>query len=280
LDTDNVEHVSDTANQWHADKETSCAQETSADDPNDTAQGKIADGTQSAQLHPSYLPCSDAVVVAPEEYPKGDRGDHRPSEPNSNGLENPAMVQILLNGETTTEAKFEGCKPDPTEVEAPVTTTSEARARQCLDVGYAEEHISSMDIVHRHGHESISEEKRPEPSLTRQLKRPEITVDELKLRIYAAGVRAHRSQGSERLFGNYWNALCRAFGTSLQDTNRERRSRILHGTRETISKFLTTKKLKRLHNELILGKAPITDGFKYALFSLTFLCCRIVMSLW
>ena len=84
--------------------------------------------------------------------------------------------------------------------------------------------------------------------------RPDATIEEIKIHIYTAGVRAHRGKGTEKLFASYWGALCRCFGISLNGGGSEKRARMLNGTREVIKKFLTTKKLRRLHNSLILGK--------------------------
>jgi hypothetical protein len=88
----------------------------------------------------------------------------------------------------------------------------------------------------------------------RLVTQPEVTIEEIKIRIYTAGVHAHRGKGAEKMFSNYWSALCRCCGVSLNGGGSDRRSRVMNGTREVIKDFLTTKKLRRLHNSLILGK--------------------------
>lgn len=83
--------------------------------------------------------------------------------------------------------------------------------------------------------------------------KPPTSVQAIKVRIYSAGVVAHRGKGAEKLFASYWGALCRCFGTRLQGDGSDKRAWMLKGSRDVIKTFLTTRKLRRLHNSLILG---------------------------
>jgi hypothetical protein len=57
---------------------------------------------------------------------------------------------------------------------------------------------------------------------------------------------------SERAFANYWESLERFITLTSHLTSPNRSSFQID---ETLNSFLTTKKLKRLHNKLILGKS-------------------------
>mmetsp|Transcript_25424 Transcript_25424/g.37547 ORF Transcript_25424/g.37547 Transcript_25424/m.37547 type:complete len:2310 (+) Transcript_25424:215-7144(+) len=85
------------------------------------------------------------------------------------------------------------------------------------------------------------------------IRRPKVSIDQIKVRIYAVGYKTHHGKGAEKLFANYWDALCSFLGVSTNNNSTEKRYYKLNGTRKAINKFLTTKKLKRLHNMLILG---------------------------
>lgn len=86
------------------------------------------------------------------------------------------------------------------------------------------------------------------------LRIPKVSIDQIKARLYIVGYKTHYGKGAEKLFANYWDALCNFLGVSTKDRNAANHSCILNGSRKAIRKFLTTKKLKRLHNMLILGK--------------------------
>jgi hypothetical protein len=74
-------------------------------------------------------------------------------------------------------------------------------------------------------------------------------IDKLKMTLFSAGSLVHRGRGFEKLFAQYWSAL------SLIVVARE--SDDLPRLRGIVKSFLTTRKLQRLHNKLILGKAAV-----------------------
>ena len=77
------------------------------------------------------------------------------------------------------------------------------------------------------------------------------TIDRVKVRLYTAGCRAHRrGAGSERLFGKYWSAMMWQFKAILAGEGDKQQEE----TRDVLSAFLITKKLRRLHNTLVFGK--------------------------
>jgi hypothetical protein len=77
---------------------------------------------------------------------------------------------------------------------------------------------------------------------------PQLNIGKLKIQLYTAAVRAYRGKGVEKLFVLYWNNLCR-YVNPKQISG----TRMWNVVREEINSFLTTRKLRRLHNALLLG---------------------------
>ena len=72
-------------------------------------------------------------------------------------------------------------------------------------------------------------------------------IDRVKSKLYSIGSLAHRGRGFERKFSDYWEAM----SLRLSDTlSRHMATRC----QAALKAFLKTKKLRRLHNQLVLGK--------------------------
>ena len=71
-------------------------------------------------------------------------------------------------------------------------------------------------------------------------------IDKIKMLIFSTGGLAHRGRGFERIFAEYWDAL------SLIVTGGRNRDEMAQ-LRSVVSSFLKTKRLKKLHNRLIMG---------------------------
>jgi hypothetical protein len=99
----------------------------------------------------------------------------------------------------------------------------------------------------------------PYPKLSRPILRPlievppvkkrrQLSLDRVKLGIFVEGRKVHKSvRGYERLFGIYWAALSTRLEGGLTDAKDS-------SCRTFLDSFLISKKLKRLHNMLIMGK--------------------------
>ena len=61
------------------------------------------------------------------------------------------------------------------------------------------------------------------------------------------GKLVHRCHGYERIFAEYWEVLTMRLENELSESDCEKYQRVL-------KLFLKTKKLKKLHNMLIMGK--------------------------
>jgi hypothetical protein len=77
---------------------------------------------------------------------------------------------------------------------------------------------------------------------------PKLNISKLKIQMYTAAVRGHRGKGVEKLFARYWSNLYCCINHKQM-----RGSRVWHEVRQEINAFLTTKKLRRLHNAFLLG---------------------------
>ena len=85
---------------------------------------------------------------------------------------------------------------------------------------------------------------------------PAPCLDTMKMNIFLEGCKAHRGKGPERRFADYWDALARNIALGLRGKDRSKRcsnDEACNGIEYILSSFLTTKRLKRLHNELILA---------------------------
>ena len=77
------------------------------------------------------------------------------------------------------------------------------------------------------------------------------SVDQLKMALYLESTRINRGAANERAFASYWESLERYITLGSHVGNGNRSS---SGLEEMLNSFLTTKKLKYLHNKLILGE--------------------------
>ena len=72
-------------------------------------------------------------------------------------------------------------------------------------------------------------------------------INRIRLLLLSLGSQVHRGKGSERLFTDYWDAVCLRLSdrVSSHTTNR---------CDTAIEAFLVSKKLRKVHNQLIMGK--------------------------
>ena len=98
-----------------------------------------------------------------------------------------------------------------------------------------------------------------ESSLSMQIQYPERTTtrknplnaDQLKKALYLEASKAHRGNGAERMFSNYWETLEKYI------TRQRVRSGSGGGVEASLKHFLITRKMKRIHNKLVLGKCVV-----------------------
>jgi len=72
-------------------------------------------------------------------------------------------------------------------------------------------------------------------------------LDKIKMLLFSTGGLVHRGRGFEKMFGEYWGAMSLIVAGNQDDTR-------LAKLRGAVKAFLKTKKLRKLHNRLILGK--------------------------
>lgn len=86
-----------------------------------------------------------------------------------------------------------------------------------------------------------------EPEEIQGTRRRLVSLNRIKVTLYSSGSRVHRSRGYEKMFQKYWNSVLLLI---------EGRSNHPQSTkmRQTIETFLKTRKLRKLHNLLIIGK--------------------------
>ena len=81
-------------------------------------------------------------------------------------------------------------------------------------------------------------------------------LETIKMNLYLEGRKAHRGNGPERQFADYWDALARNIALGLRGKDKSKRwsnDEACNGIEYSLNSFLITKQLKRLHNELILA---------------------------
>ena len=78
----------------------------------------------------------------------------------------------------------------------------------------------------------------------------ESKLGRIKALLYAEGNRAHSGHSFERIFNDYWDALCLIISDRLFKPTHEKCS-------ISIKAFLKTKRLRRLHNKLVLSTSLI-----------------------
>jgi hypothetical protein len=128
------------------------------------------------------------------------------------------------------------------------------RKRDAVDsVGSAEEESKrqkredkeTIDIVDQDQTENNQQQQPTEDELPSRRKKS-VSLDQMKLLIFTEGSRVHRVRGYEQFFTEYWMAL----STRLEGRHTES---IGEKCRSIIDCFLKTRRLKKLHNKLILG---------------------------
>ena len=111
-----------------------------------------------------------------------------------------------------------------------------------------------------HGNLQIKENR----TQTRQRQRPQISLGHFKMALYLEASKVHCGHGVERMFANYWDTLEKyiaSFPAAKGRIMRRERSDVRVGTpsiESTSRSFLLTRKMKRLHNKIVLGKFCIS----------------------
>ena len=87
----------------------------------------------------------------------------------------------------------------------------------------------------------------PAPYSKRIVNAKDVSI--LKMRLYAAAIKAHRV--GDRLFAQYWQSLSHYMSAMLGECFQKS---LLVDSKKVISDFLVNKRLRKLHNQLVLGK--------------------------
>ena len=82
-----------------------------------------------------------------------------------------------------------------------------------------------------------------------RIRKEEISIDQKKLKLYTEAINAHGNRGGDRIFSDYWDAVCRYLSTG--NNVRSNSDKNSHGFDAQLKSFLTTKKLRKLHNALV-----------------------------
>ena len=76
----------------------------------------------------------------------------------------------------------------------------------------------------------------------------ESKMNRIKVLLYTAGSQIHRGRGFERIFSMYWDALCRRLSGPQSISVSTQCDRV-------IAAYLKTKRLRKIHNKLVMGKS-------------------------
>lgn len=77
--------------------------------------------------------------------------------------------------------------------------------------------------------------------------KPRVSLDRIKVLLFSEGSLVHRERGYQRTFAQYWDALSLRLEGQLSVDNANK-------CRTVLASFLKTRKLRKLHNKLIMGK--------------------------
>jgi hypothetical protein len=102
-----------------------------------------------------------------------------------------------------------------------------------------------------------SEHDEKKSSKTKSLMESYKLVGELKVILLLEASKVHYGKGGDRLFADYWDSMCRYLSTGTypntsMQTYRNCDDRDLNGIEVVLKSFLSTKRLRILHNQLIL----------------------------
>jgi hypothetical protein len=96
------------------------------------------------------------------------------------------------------------------------------------------------------------------------------SINQLKMALFLESSRVHRDTDGNRAFAKYWESISRFITLASHATGLSRSS---VGIDDTFTSFLTTKKLKILHNKLILGESFQAACHEYLVLSNDNLFC-------
>ena len=82
-----------------------------------------------------------------------------------------------------------------------------------------------------------------------RIRNEEISIDQKKLKLYMEAIKTHGNRGGDRIFSDYWDAVCRYLSTG--NNIRSNSDKDSDGFEAQLKSFLTTKKLRKLHNALV-----------------------------
>ena len=112
--------------------------------------------------------------------------------------------------------------------------------------------ISSRESKRRRTTDSPVDETRYIPTLPVKkevvVRKSRVNLEGIKIMLYSAGSRVHGISGYEGRFAAYWKALSMRLEGKMSETETAK-------CQTVVDAFLRTKKLRRLHNKLILGKS-------------------------
>ena len=194
---------------------------------------------QSPEAPSSHTPTADMAIdqVTAEHSPQDDSDEIRkaldPALSASNGSPNPSSQPPTPLFESRPRSTSMSPPSDPSHV------------RLCSPVLFTAQ-----------GHHDVAaeEDKEKEPESVEYTPGP--CIETIKMNLYLEGCKAHRGNGPERQFADYWDALARNIAIGLRGKDKSKRwsnDEACNGIEYCLDSFLISKKLKRLHNELILA---------------------------
>ena len=201
---------------------------------------EMPQSAQSPDAPPSQTPTADMAmdqVTAAELSPQGDSDEIR---------------KVL-------EPALSASRGSPNGLSQPPTPLFESRPRSMSisppsDPNHSR--LCSPVYFAAQGHHDVAVEEEQEKELESVDYAPGPCLETIKMNLYLEGCKAHRGNGPERQFAGYWDALARNIAIGLRGKDRSKRwsnDEACNGIEYCLDSFLITKKLKRLHNELILA---------------------------
>ncbi|KAL9180819.1 hypothetical protein ACHAXT_011272 [Thalassiosira profunda] len=233
-------------------------------------------------VDPSSLPADNDLASPPSRIRSDDDSDAEMQD-SDNGLCQSEKRDLAIKGEDADIPKDDG--GDAIMADAPIENEGDGVEEEAKDVDVTHEAVgtgeapsrivseetnasqspdapASMDVECSPSSEAPKElPASPEPaglSLSIQYPtptsraRPPPTAGQLKLALYLEASKAHRGRGPERRFAQYWEALERYIAMGSGRTRSGARAS-LESVEATLAGFLTTRKMKRLHNGLVLA---------------------------
>jgi hypothetical protein len=112
------------------------------------------------------------------------------------------------------------------------------------EFGGLDSRAGAVDKPHSNNGDIVSTAVSKKPPIP---EKPLLSLDRIKMMLFSEGSLVHRNRGYERVFAQYWDALSLRLEGQLSAANAEK-------CRSALGSFLKTRRLKKLHNQLVMGK--------------------------